>query len=84
MSFDNADLALVGYANGRGLYMYGSDDTSATIETAGYLDEAVADKLKVGDVILATVDEDTTFGMCVYGVSVVNAAGASIVSSFDI
>lgn len=57
----------------RALHAYVTNDDKAAIETAGYFN-SLSDRLKVGDIILASADMDGTPALYGYVVSS-NAAG---------
>ena len=59
MAYKSRDLSVIAYANGFTLWHYTTTDAAASVDTAGYFNEA-ADMLRVGDMILANTDTDGT------------------------
>jgi hypothetical protein len=55
MAYNAKNLSVLAYANGFTLWHYTTADTAATVDTAGYFDDA-ASMLRAGDMILANVD----------------------------
>lgn len=71
MAFDKNNLSAIAHANGFTLYHYKTGDTAATVDTAGYFNEAVK-QLRVGDMM-----------MCNTGIGGTPAHGIIVVLSND-
>ena len=54
MAYNPKNLSVLAYANGFTLWHYGTTDTAAVVDTAGYFNSA-ADMLRVGDMIIGNV-----------------------------
>ena len=54
MAYNAKNLSVLAYANGFTLWHYGTTDTAAVVDTAGYFNSA-ADMLRVGDMIIGNV-----------------------------
>ena len=67
MAFVLADLKCVDPHNPRRVFVYKTDDTTATVVASAYFDAAAVPAgnphLRKGDMILASTDEDGTEGM---------------------
>ncbi|MCP5364898.1 MAG: hypothetical protein H6905_06700 [Hyphomicrobiales bacterium] len=74
MAFQSKDLSVLAYANGFTLWHYATNDNSNQTDAAQYFNSA-SDMLRVGDMILANVNQSGTPGA---GVLVVtsNSGGA--------
>lgn len=59
MAFKASDLSVLAYANNFTLWHYSSADNTATIEGAGYFNNA-ADMLRVNDLMIVGSDTDGT------------------------
>ena len=59
MAYDPNSLSVLAYANGFTLWHYKTGDSSTTADDAGYFNGA-ADMVRVGDMILANVDNGGT------------------------
>lgn len=59
MAFKASDLSVLAYANNFTLWHYTSVDNTATIEGAGYFNNA-ADMLRVNDLMIVNIDTDGT------------------------
>ncbi len=59
MSFTQSDLSVLAYANNFTLWHYTSVDAAATIEGAGYFNNAV-DMLRLNDLMIINIDTDGT------------------------
>jgi hypothetical protein len=68
MAYKSRDLSVIAYANGFTLWHYTTTDVAASVDTAGYFNEA-ADMLRVGDMILANTDTDGTLSSGILHVS---------------
>ena len=68
MTYKSRDLSVIAYANGFTLWHYPTTDAAASVDTAGYFNEA-ADMLRVGDMILANTDTDGTLSSGILHVS---------------
>jgi len=68
MAFVSKDLSVLSYANGFTLWHYATVDAAASVDTAGYFNNA-AHMLRVGDMIMANVDTDGTPGAGLFLVS---------------
>ena len=68
MAYKSRDLSVIAYANGFTLWHYTTTDAAASVDTAGYFNEA-ADMLRVGDMILANTDTDGTLSSGILHVS---------------
>ncbi|MCK5777842.1 MAG: hypothetical protein KAH11_03560 [Rhodospirillales bacterium] len=79
MAFKSKDLSVLAYANGFTLWHYTTVDTAATVDTAGYFNDA-ADMLRVGDMLFANVDTD---GTPAGGIFYVNANASGTVDVAD-
>jgi hypothetical protein len=74
MSYQSKNLSVLAYANGFTLWHYTTADTAASVDTAGYFN-AAADMLRVGDIIVANVENSGTMKAGLFLVSA-NASGA--------
>lgn len=74
MAYDGKNLSVLAYGNGFTLWHYKTADAAATVDSAGYFNEA-ARMVRVGDFVLANVGQG---GTPQHGLFVVlsNAAGA--------
>ena len=74
MAYDGKNLSVLAYGNGFTLWHYKTADTAATVDTAGYFNEA-SPMIRVGDFVLANAGVGVT---PVHGVFVVvsNSGGA--------
>ncbi|MCR9221990.1 MAG: hypothetical protein NXI21_17340 [Alphaproteobacteria bacterium] len=68
MAFQAKDLSVIAYANGFTLWHYATADAAASVDTAGYFNDA-ADMLRRGDMILANTDTDGAFVSGIFHVS---------------
>lgn len=59
MAFKASDLSVLAYANNFTLWHYTTVDNTATIEGAGYFNNA-ADMLRVNDLMIINIDTDGT------------------------
>ncbi|MBI5164415.1 MAG: hypothetical protein HY985_10995 [Magnetospirillum sp.] len=80
MAYLSKDLSVLAYANGFTLWHYTTADAAATVDSAGYFN-AAADMLRVGDIIIATVD---TTGTATGGLFFVSTAAAGAVDVNDL
>lgn len=80
MAFQAKDLSVIAYANGFTLWHYTTADTAATVDTAGYFNEA-AGMLRRGDMLLANTD---TGGAFVTGILTVSANDGTTVDVDDL
>lgn len=80
MSYESKNLSVLAYANGFTLWHYATTDAAASVDTAGYFNNA-ADMLRVGDMILANVD---TAGTPAAGIFLVNANASGTVDVADL
>lgn len=81
MAFDKNNLSLVNYSgNGFHIWHYTSTDAKATIDTAGYFNNA-SSEMNVGDVIFANTNTGATPE---YGMFVVNANSSGTVDVADL
>lgn len=80
MSFQSKDLSVLAYANGFTLWHYVTTDTGATVDSAGYFNDA-AEMVRVGDMMLANVD---TEGSPASGIYLVNANAGGTVDVADL
>lgn len=74
MAFQSKDLSVLAYANGFTLWHYATTDTAASVDSAGYFNDA-SDMLRVGDMLFANVDTDGTPAGGIFYVNA-NASGA--------
>lgn len=75
MAFDKNDFNTIGPGAGRNMvHYYRTDDTSLTVEGAGYFN-GLSKIVRAGDVILAATDMDGTPAVKQYVVTSVSAAG---------
>lgn len=58
MAYDSKKLGLLAFSGGFKLYRYVTDDTAATVDTAGYFN-AAASQLSVGDLLIVMVEKST-------------------------
>ncbi len=75
MAYNSKNLSVLAYANGFTLWHYTSADADATIDTAGYFNNA-SDMLRVGDMIMANT---ATSGSPIHGIFVVSSNAAGVV-----
>ena len=75
MAYDANDLVCIGGGSGRRLWYYTTADTIATVNTAGYFNDA-ANMLNLNDVIMTVT---STGGTPVVGHTYVNANDGSTV-----
>jgi len=80
MAYLSKNLSVLAYANGFTLWHYTTPDTAATVDTAGYFNTA-SEMLRVGDMILANVENEGTMKA---GIFLVNANAAGVVDVADI
>ncbi len=59
MAFKAKDLSVLGYANGFTLWHYVTDDTATQVGTTNYFNDA-AHMIRVGDMIMANVNMDSS------------------------
>ncbi len=59
MAYQSKDLSVLAYANGFTLWHYATADAADAVDGAGYFN-AAADMLRVGDIIIANVENATT------------------------
>ena len=78
MALTEATLRCVHSSNPNRVWVYGTDDTVATVVASGYFNNAT-EELRKGDVILASTDEDGTPDMTT--VVVTSATGAATVTT---
>jgi hypothetical protein len=74
MSYQSKNLSVLAYANGFTLWHYSTTDAAATVDSAGYFNNA-ADMLRVGDILIANVETGGTLKAGLFLVSA-NANGA--------
>lgn len=74
MAFQSKDLSVLAYANGFTLWHYATTDTAASVDSAGYFNDA-SDMFRVGDMLFANVDTDGTPAGGIFYVNA-NASGA--------
>ncbi len=79
MAYQSKDLSVLAYANGFTLWHYTTIDLAATIDTAGYFNDA-SDMVRVGDMIMANADTD---GAPASGIYLVNANSGGVVDVAD-
>lgn len=79
MAFQSKDLSVLAYANGFTLWHYATTDTAASVDSAGYFNDA-SDMLRVGDMLFANVDTD---GTPAGGIFYVNANASGTVDVAD-
>jgi hypothetical protein len=75
MALDKTEFHTTFIGGGRALHVYKTADTASNIAAANYFD-GVADRLSVGDPIIALVDTGGTPTTKVHTVSAISAAGA--------
>ncbi len=80
MAYLAKNLSVLAYANGFTLWHYITPDTAATVDSAGYFNNA-ADMLRIGDMILANVESEGTMKG---GIFLVNANAGGAVDVADI
>jgi len=80
MAFKSSDLSVLAYANNFTLWHYTSVDNTATIEGAGYFDNA-SDMLRVNDLMILNIDTDGTPATKFYIVTA-NTGGAVTVAAY--
>ncbi len=73
MAYNAKNLSVLAYANGFTLWHYTTADTAATVDSAGYFDDA-ATMLRAGDMIFANVDTGSGVSGGIFIVSA-NAGG---------
>ncbi|MCF3628148.1 hypothetical protein RJ527_08735 [Thalassospiraceae bacterium LMO-SO8] len=73
MAFVSKDLSVLSYANGFTLWHYTTVDAAATVDSAGYFNDA-SHMLRTGDILVANVDTDGTPGAGLFLISA-NAGG---------
>ena len=73
MAYNAKKLGLLAFSGGFKLYRYETDDTAATVDTAGYFN-AAASQLSVGDILFVMVEKSTAPKMGIMWVSQ-NSAG---------
>ena len=59
MAFSAPNLSVLAYANNFTFWHYTTTDPAATIEGAGYLNNA-ADMMRIGDLMIINIDTDGT------------------------
>lgn len=59
MAYNSKKLGMLAFTGSFRLYHYETDDTAATVDTAGYFN-AAASQLSVGDMIILTVEKGTS------------------------
>lgn len=79
MAYLAKNLSVLAYANGFTLWHYTTPDTAATVDTAGYFNDAAL-VLRVGDMIFANVE---TGGTMKGGLFLVNANSGTVVDVAD-
>jgi hypothetical protein len=79
MAYASKDLSVLAYANGFTLWHYTTADIATDVDTAGYFNSAT-DMLRVGDIIVANVDQGGTPGA---GLFLVNANASGVVDVAD-
>lgn len=79
MAYNKENLSVLAYANGFTLWHYTTPDAAATVDTAGYFDDA-ADMLRAGDMVLANT---ATGGTAKAGLFHVNSAANGSVDLAD-
>lgn len=79
MAYDSSNLTAFAYGNGATLWHYTSTDSAATINTAGYFNDA-ADRMRVNDIILSV---SATGGTPVVTITYCNANDGSTVDIVD-
>jgi hypothetical protein len=75
MALDKTEFHTTFIGGGRAMHLYRTADTASNIASANYFD-GVADRLSVGDAIIAQTDTGTTAVTKVHTVSAISAAGA--------
>lgn len=75
MAFQSKDLSVLAYANGFTLWHYATNDSSNQADTSQYFNGA-SDMLRVGDMILANVNQSGAPGA---GVLVVTSNNGGVV-----
>ena len=81
MAFTKANLSLVSYSgNGFHIWHYSTTDAKATIDSAGYFNDA-SNEMNVGDMIFAAT---STGGTAEYGIFCVNANASGTVDTADL
>jgi hypothetical protein len=75
MALDKTEFHTTFIGGGRALHVYRTADTAANIAGANYFD-GVADRLAVGDPIIAQCDTGGTPVTKIHTVSAISAAGA--------
>ena len=80
MAFQSKDLSVLAYANGFTLWHYTTTDDAATVDTAGYFNDA-SDMMRAGDMIFANADTDGTHTA---GIFFINANSAGVVDVADL
>tara|TARA_R110000787_G_scaffold63679_11_gene144196 strand:- start:298519 stop:298788 length:270 start_codon:yes stop_codon:yes gene_type:complete len=79
MAFQSKDLSVLAYANGFTLWHYTTIDTAASVDTAGYFNDA-SDMLRTGDMVFANTD---TEGAPAGGIFIINANASGTVDADD-
>lgn len=80
MAYNAKNLSVLAYANGFTLWHYGTTDTAAVVDTAGYFDSA-ADMLRAGDIIIGNV---ATASSPQAGIFVVRSITGGVVNVSDL
>ena len=81
MAFSKANLSLVSYSgNGFHIWHYTTTDAKATIDSAGYFNDA-SNEMNIGDIIFANT---STGGTAEYGKFCVNANASGTVDTADL
>ena len=81
MAFSKANLSLVSYSgNGFHIWHYTTTDAKATIDSAGYFNDA-SNEMNIGDIIFANT---STGGTAEYGMFCVNANASGVVDTADL
>ncbi|MGZ8409429.1 MAG: hypothetical protein ACXWVS_05825 [Hyphomicrobium sp.] len=80
MAYNAKNLSVLAYANGFTLWHYGTTDTAAVVDTAGYFDSA-ADMLRAGDMIIGNV---ATASSPQAGIFVVRSITGGVVNVSDL
>lgn len=78
MAFEAKNLSVLAYANGFTLWHFTTPDASVSV--ASYFNDA-SDMLRVGDIVIANVDNDGTMATQIYTVTA-NTDGVVAVSAY--
>ena len=87
MAYQTGYLAVdnIGGLNNAQVWTYHTADSAATIGGAGYISDAVARGMQLGDIVIvvqsATVPNGAATGVSVYAVSAISAGAATIIKT---